>query len=451
MTSKVFVLAGMISFVGLLPLRVTGQGVQNPRSKDQSLGSAASDKIKTKTWKTLDELAAEEKAMLDLRADTPRDPQISYLPAEKFPFSAPYTAEEMGLRSMEFPHSPFWNCTLIDIAASVTNTGFMDQRVTIIPILYLPEGGFAEQLYAAKAGQEVYRWLSQSVSPPERYGNQTLYVGYRNDQTFTTKLDLFAYSPALRRVRRQPQPRREDRLPNSASTFDDLIGRDAWEFKWRILGTDVLQHTVRFPVTRQTAVLTDEKGGYIDVPASEIKLMGNDYPLYTVDGGVKCFVVEAVPKQEWLKDYYMSKLIYWLDQQSFFPLRIEEYDKEGKLAFVNVRTGTRANPALGDHGYAVLFDLWWDIPIDLLSASIHGILPRSWSEEDKRIFFSPGFMRREWFLEPPKTLMVLNSPDEFYLRPALEKGKFPGERKIELPATLEVRIEAQEREGRLVF
>ena len=85
---------------------------------------------------------------------------------------------------------------------------------------------------------------------------------------------------------------------------------------------------------------------------------------------------------------------YWLDQQSFFPLRIEEYDKEGKLAFVNVRTGTRANPALGDHGYAVLFDLWWDIPIDQLSASIHGILPRSWSEEDKRIFVTPQHLAK---------------------------------------------------------
>ena len=76
---------------------------------------------------------------------------------------------------------------------------------------------------------------------------------------------------------------------------------------------------------------------------------------------------------------------------------------------------------------------------------------RTWSEADKKIFFSPGFMRGEWFLEPPKTLMVLNSPDEFYLRPALEREKFPGERKIELPADLEIRIEAQEREGRLVF
>lgn len=407
--------------------------------------------IRGKTWKTVDELSNEERAVLDLRTDTPRDPQMPYLPLERFPFTPPYTAEEMGLRAMEFPHTPFWNCTLIDIAMTVTNTGFMDQRVTIIPVLYLPEGGFAAQLYATRPGQEIYRWLSQSVSPPERYGNQTLYVGYRNDHSFTTKLDLFAYSPALRRIRRQPQPRREDRLPNSASTFDDLIGRDAWEFSWRILGTDVLYQTVRFPVTKQSAILTDAEGRYVEVPASEIKLMGKEYPLYTVDGGVKCFVVEAVPKPAWLKDYYVSKLIYWMDQQAFFPLRIEEYDKDGKLVFINARIGTLANPALGDHGYAVLFDLWWDIPIDLLSASNHGILLRTWSEADKKIFFSPGFMRREWFLEPPKSLMSLNAPEEFFLRPSLELGKFPAERKIHLSPELAARVEAQEQAGRLVF
>jgi hypothetical protein len=439
MTRAKLVWVGLVIALCLAPLKAIAQEVQGR------------ERARSKTWKTVEELSPEEKASLDLRAETPRDPQISYLPAERFPFSPPYTAEEMGLRSMEFPHSPNWNCTLIDIAATVTNTGFMDQRVTIIPIAYLPEGGFAEQLYGMKPGQEVYRWLSQSVAPAERYGSQTLYVGYRTDQAFKTKLDLFAYSPSLRRIRRQPQPRREDRLPNSASTFDDLIGRDAWEFSWRVLGTDILYHTVRFPVTRQTAVLTDDKGGYIDVHANDIKLMGNDYPLYTADGGVKCYVVEALPRPEWLPKYYISKMIYWLDQQSFFPLRIEEYDKEGNLIFINARTGVRANPQLGDRGYAVLFDLWWDMPIDLLSASIHGILPKSWSEADKNIFFSPGFMRREWFLEPPKSTMVLGSPEEFYLRPTLDKDKFPAERKIAVSPELEARIEAQEREGKLVF
>jgi hypothetical protein len=60
-------------------------------------------------------------------------------------------------------------------------------------------------------------------------------------------------------------------------------------------------------------------------------------------------------------------------------------------------------------------------------------------------------MRREWFLEPPKGMMSLNSPDEFYLRPPLERDKFPQQRPIQLDADMEARIAAQEREGRIVF
>ena len=33
-----------------------------------------------KTWKTVDELSAAEKTVLDLRVETARDPQIPYLP-----------------------------------------------------------------------------------------------------------------------------------------------------------------------------------------------------------------------------------------------------------------------------------------------------------------------------------------------------------------------------------
>jgi hypothetical protein len=152
-----------------------------------------------------------------------------------------------------------------------------------------------------------------------------------------------------------------------------------------------------------------------------------------------------------LPNYYLGKLIYWLDQRSFFPLRIEEYDREGKLLLINTRIATRANPRLGDRGYAVLFDLWWNLPLDLMTASIHGILNKEWSEDDRKIFFSPGFMRREWFMEPPKNLMGLNSPEEFYLRPSLEVGKFPQERKLDIPPDLAARIEAQDKAGHIVF
>ena len=50
-----------------------------------------------------------------------------------------------------------------------------------------------------------------------------------------------------------------------------------------------------------------------------------------------------------------------------------------------------------------------------------------------------------------KSLMGLNSPDEFYLRPRLDAEKFPQDRKLDIPPELAARIAAQEREGKLVF
>lgn len=411
----------------------------------------AEDSTQRRTWLYASELPEVEKVVIDFHTDTPRDPQIPYLPIEKFPFSPPYTAEEMGIRSMEFPHSPFWDCTLIDIVATVTHTGFLYQQANIHSILYMPKNGFSEHLYQTEPKQELYRWISQTVAPPERYGDQSLFIGYRTAQSFPTRFDIFAYIPALRRIRHQPQLRREDRLPNRAPTVDDFFGRDAWEFSWRILGTDILYETVRFPITKKTVTVMNEKRTYVQVPVREVKLMGEDYQIYAPNGGVSCYVVEAVPKKEWLPNYYLSKLIYWLDKRSFFPLRIEEYDREGNLVFINVRTATRANPQLGERGYAVLFDLWWNIPLDLMTASIHWGIKKEWSEQDKRNFFNPAFMRREWFLEPPKTVTEFYSPDEFFLRPHLDAEKFPQDRKLSISSELTVRIAAQEEKGRLMF
>jgi len=64
---------------------------------------------------------------------------------------------------------------------------------------------------------------------------------------------------------------------------------------------------------------------------------GRRYPAYTADGGVECYVVESVPRPEWLPNYYRSKLIYWIDKHFFCPLRIEQYDQAGKL-ILNRRT-----------------------------------------------------------------------------------------------------------------
>src|SRR4051794_16630642 len=76
-----------------------------------------------RTWKTLSELSPEELAQVDLRSDTPRQAEYPYLPAEPYPFTPPYTAEEMGYRSMEFTQRPRWSCAYANLNGSISSEG----------------------------------------------------------------------------------------------------------------------------------------------------------------------------------------------------------------------------------------------------------------------------------------------------------------------------------------
>ncbi|MGE0820653.1 MAG: outer membrane lipoprotein-sorting protein [Candidatus Binatia bacterium] len=405
----------------------------------------------TRTWKYLRELSAEERRNIDERTDTPRHATYPYFPAEQYPFTAPYTAEEMGIRAMEFPHMPRWNFVHIEDFGSLMPSGYLSTGKTIVLGIYPhPEG--LEGYLQAKPGDIFSRWLSQDTAPPENQGNQLLMLHHRTDQEITTKTDLFGYSPVLRRVRRFPQPRRQDRFPDQPMTYDDFLGRDAWEFSWRIIGTDTLTETVRFPKTRQTITLADGDGSLRDVPASDLKLMGDDYPYYTATGGVPCYVVEAEAKTDWLTNYYAPRLLYWIDQHHFYPLRTEQYGPEGELLFIEVRVADIYNPSLKERGYHNLLTVWWNAQLDFLAYAVHdGHRLRQWTEEDQETFFNPDFMRRVWFPIPMKTLATIRVPEDFFLRPHLFREKFPEERKLIIPPEVEPRIKAQNEAGQLVF
>jgi len=404
-----------------------------------------------RTWKTLAELSADEKARIDLSESTPRHPQFSYLPAEPYPFQPPFTAEEMGYRMMEFTQRPRWSCALANLFGSITSQGFLlGQGQAVNLIAYPSSTGVAEEL-GRKPGEEIYRQLTQHLFPPEAFGSQNLLIRYRTDKDFRKKEDIFSYSPALRRVRHQNQLRRGDKFPSMAQSLDDASGRDAWEFSWRLLGTDVLYQTVRFPVTHPVVTVADGDNLH-DVPTSSLKLMGEDYPLYTAAGGVPCYVVEARAREDWLPGYYVPRIIYWLDQHAFFPLRTEMYDREGQLNQIEVRLTKLMNPALKERGYGPFIILDWDVPLDLMTYIIRdGLRLMEWSTADRLTFFSPDFMRRQWFLVSVKSQLRVSAPEEFFLRPVLEREKFPTERHIQLSSVVEERIRAQDTAGHLVF
>jgi hypothetical protein len=403
------------------------------------------------TWRTVDQLTAAERQIIDPTPVPPRTPEQSYLPEEPYPYSAPYTAEEIGYRLMNFTHMARWDHIMADVFGSITKSGYMSQSAMSSLARYKGEPGPAYQINS-KPGDIYSDQLFYYVYPPKNDGMQEMWNLRRTGPEQATKLDYFAYSPSLRRVRRQPPPRRESQFPNSVQSFDDVVGREAWEFTWRFIGTDVLHETVRFPKTRPTITLAKADGSFEEVATSSLKLMGNDYPNYREDGGVDCFVVVSEPQRDWLPDYQVGKLIYWIDQTYFYPLRIEQYDMDGNLKTIQVRFAKRENVDLPDgEGYTNNQSVYWDPKLDLTAFSVHdGHQVRVWDEEEKA-FFTPDFMRRRWLTYPRKSLALVDKPEEFYLRPHVFEGRFPSERKIQIAADVAGRVEAQNAKGQLVF
>lgn len=288
----------------------------------------------------VDQLTDWERERFDPRTNTPRDSKKPYLPAEPFPFEAPFTAEEMGYRTMDFTHTARWSHVMADAFGTLTKAGYLSQGVTI---------GMIDQMLAPNAGGQIgaepgdiyARHLYYYTYPPKNDGVQEMWALRRSGLESPEKLDYFAYTPSLRRVRRQPPPRRETSFPDTVQSFDDILRLESWEFDWRLIGADVLYRTVRFPTTRPTITLSEANGKFYDLETDHIKMMSDRYPFYRNDGGVNCFVLVAKPNQQWLPDYKVSKLIYWVDQYYFYPLRIERYDENNRLKMVEVRLAHR--------------------------------------------------------------------------------------------------------------
>ena len=179
---------------------------------------------------------------------------------------------------MEFSHSPRWSCNFVDVSGALTAHGYLITNKMHSPIFYVPNAtggqGFEGELYGTEPGEPTRKITGQNFYPPEDLGNQMFITQYRAGGDSATRWDMFAYSPSLRRVRRQPQPRRGDKLAEGAESFDDIFGRDPWEFSWKLIGADTLYQTVRFPNTRPVVTLGKSDGTLHDVATDQIKMMG---------------------------------------------------------------------------------------------------------------------------------------------------------------------------------
>jgi len=151
-----------------------------------------------------------------------------------------------------------------------------------------------------------------------------------------------------------------------------------------------------------------DKGNYLMCGLVIIKLMGNEFPLYTADGGVSVMSSEHFPARVGGRQVLMNKINLLADQQSSFRCVGESTMRRERIFIMHGRDCEPIQRLL-INGYAVLFDLWWDRAFDLLSAS-HSWHPAAirGRKTDRESFFSLAFIRREVvFLEPTQTDDVL--------------------------------------------
>ena len=135
----------------------------------------------------------------------PRDSTIPYIPAEAYPFEAPYTAEEMGYRQSEFTHTARWDHLMIDTFGVVTTSGYINQGGVVMNVAVGGRGGLLGYIADSKPGEVYGKWTIYNTFPPESEGTQQLWLLDRTDMENRTKMDMFIYTQSLRRVRRQPE------------------------------------------------------------------------------------------------------------------------------------------------------------------------------------------------------------------------------------------------------
>ena len=109
-----------------------------------------------RSWRTVEDLSETELSRATLSPPGPRD-ESGYLPAERYPFQAPYDAEEIGYRLMNFNHVANWGHVLADVFGSVTKEGYLTEGITIGTIESGNHPGAESRIYG-NPGEIYQRW-----------------------------------------------------------------------------------------------------------------------------------------------------------------------------------------------------------------------------------------------------------------------------------------------------
>jgi hypothetical protein len=416
-----------------------------------------------RTWKYVEELNTAEQQYWQIDArwshEIPRDKEFPLYPEKKYPFSYPYTGEELsalgeaggggtvmcGLQSHHGYH----------ISRTKDRNGVVSKSDAICQTIKHFKT-FAEQLYVLKPGQEQGAFLTVVASPPESAGTAVLSKFYKDGPGVTKVEDRWIYAPSIRRVRRFSGASGDDYVQGGIGTYDDSFLRDFWKYDSKIIGVDILYESAN----------TKKPYGPIAGP-------------YRSDGGIECYVVLH---KHYKKNYYLSQWITWYEKKTLHAIRTEQWDRRG-----NFKQVTESGLAGQVRYFGKLIYPWeegykggltpdgaerrailhgggpthaWDVELNMevytlpdvpdekvpyeqfgpLNVYING---ESWDR-----LFQPQRIENPF----PKPVPVVNfQAKDFPPHPPLYRDKFSKYRAINLPSEIQNRIRNEEQNNRKLF
>ena len=129
-----------------------------------------------KTWKTCEEMSPQELAeeQIDCRWSTefPRDPKVSYAPAEDYPFQPPYTGEElMYLSDAVAPRTKGRvSFDLTGSGATINTRGSLYENQLNATIYYGGQSNYWDRVKKLKGGDILQYVFAKYNLPPSNYG-----------------------------------------------------------------------------------------------------------------------------------------------------------------------------------------------------------------------------------------------------------------------------------------
>lgn len=326
-----------------------------------------------------------------------------------FPWKPPYTADQLAFLedATYFPPTKNYDCDALEI--EVDARGYIRQRATMRKRLQLYDN-YQELLDfeggKVKPGEPKRKDIIFMLTPPQLKNQTLLSWTYKETPDLRKMVDWWIYIPALRQVRRLATGERSDGVAGGDMTYDDIVGREPFDENHTLLGEDTL-------------------------PADDI-----------IPEPVDCYVIKAVHTDP---TYYLSKRIVWIDKTRFIRWREEQYDKKGNLwRIFERRMEPQGKDGLLDHTN------WYDWNVQKHFRQWVRIFNVSHEGDFKEREFEPNFLRKEytWRIPNIKAYPYIKSPKDLPKLPPLLEGRFPNERKWEIPEETRRLIEKERNEAK---